>query len=262
MTTRRHLWLALIFAGCASVPKGPPEAPLSVGHGAILVEGRDDDDPAELRLVAQAAERALPALERFGDPPAVVHIVLVPTHAALEQATHRYGYRWLRAWSRYDIVLVQDPRTWGLFLGTETQIARLLTHELTHCAMFQAAGSAQGWSHKAIPLWFREGMASVVAGEEGRRWSEKEVGATLRDEPLLLPLTQGDELQREDPALVYSAAHWAYLYFERRFGQKAVPELLARLRGGDIWPDAFEAITHESERAFERQYVQELTGLR
>ncbi len=254
--------LLLAAAACASAPLGPPPKPIELGHGVLSVEAESAEDAAELAVVARAAEQALPALEQFGKPQAPVRVLLLPSHAALERATHRYGYRWLRAWSRFDVVLLQSPRTWGLFLGSEGQIARLLTHELTHCAMFQAAGTARSWTHEEIPLWFREGMASVVAGEEGRRWSARELGETLRESPRLDPLSAGEAMQREDPAFVYSVAHWAYVLFERRFGEQGVRALLALLREGRDWADAFESVSGESERAFERSFVQELTALR
>src|SRR6185295_2154512 len=47
-------------------------------------------------------------------------------------------------------------------------VDELMLHELTHCVMYQRSASAADWSRKRIPLWFREGMASVTASQSYR----------------------------------------------------------------------------------------------
>ena len=57
----------------------------------------------------------------------------------------------------------------------------LLTHELTHCVMYQRAGTDLNWSLKGIPLWFREGMASVTAGMA--TWCQPSTVSRPEDQP-------------------------------------------------------------------------------
>ena len=60
------------------------------------------------------------------------------------------------------------------------QVAELLTHELTHCLMYQRSATADSWPYKGIPLWFREGMASVTAHQGYRRPHDEDIARYLK----------------------------------------------------------------------------------
>ena len=256
------LVLALILsAGCAHVQaaSGPP-TPVVIAPGVLTVQADSAEDAGAQARVVLAARAALPALLRFGRPGTPVTILVLPSHEALEEAIHRPSFRWLRAWARYDVVYLQSPRTWGLFAGGEGQLTEMLTHELTHCAMFQAAGLPDNWTQKGIPLWFREGMASWAAGQEGRRWSRARLATELRDRPGIDPILQSEALYRSEPSLVYSTAHWAFVGLLDRVGTKGIEALLADMKAGGSFRTAFAQALGLSVELFERELLVELRG--
>jgi hypothetical protein len=217
-------------------------------------------DGDTVRDVATAAARALPALLRWGPLTRPVTVVVLPSHEALERQVHRPGYGWLRAWARYDVVYLQSPRTWGWFQGTPSQLAETLTHELTHCATFQATGGPDDWIGRDIPLWFREGMASWAADQGWRRWSRQRLANALRERPKLDPLEEAEALYRDQPELVYSAAHWAFVYLWRRFGEAKVRELLGAMKGGAAFPVAFHRALGVSLADFETAFDADISS--
>lgn len=163
---------ALCAAGCLAHAGGGADLTradsVAVGDATFRVTYSPEDAEAAVEI-ERGLERAVPRARRWGGFRAPVTITIYPTHKALEEAVGREGYDWLRAWARYGTVDLQSPRTWSLFGGTEDAIVELLSHELTHCVMYQQAGSEWTWAYKSIPLWFREGMASVSAGQAYRR---------------------------------------------------------------------------------------------
>ncbi len=105
---------------------------------------------------------------RWDGPRANFEIVIHESHEALEKAVNRLGYPWLRAWTRYDVIHIQSPRTWGLPEWREP-FRELMLHELFHLVMYQAVGTPSNWTTRVLPLWYREGMASSASGQSYRR---------------------------------------------------------------------------------------------
>lgn len=231
--------LALSLAACAHAP--PPRGSIEVAPGVLLVRCEDGVCARDCAEVEEAARRALPALRRWGSLAAAVEIEVLPTHEALEEAIRRPGWSWLRAWARYDDVFLQAPGSWGTFQGRIASLSTLLSHELTHCAMFQAAAGPADWTSRRIPLWFREGMASWAAGQERRRLARSALAPPLAQDTSLDPFADGEALSRSDPGLVYSAAHWAFVDLVARFGEAGVRRVLAAMKSGLDFPAAFGA---------------------
>ena len=130
-----------VIAACAhsSPPRERHLDALSSGStDFVLRYGAQDEDVA--RQVRSALRAAVPVAERWGALPALVTITIHPTHEALEQAARRPGRAWLRAWARRESIELQSPRTWSRGSASEADLAELLSHELTHCAMYQALG--------------------------------------------------------------------------------------------------------------------------
>ena len=212
-------------------------------------------DQPSAELVAQAVGPAMARLARWGDFAVPVEIDVVPTHAALEQVTARAGYGWLRAWARYREVIVQSPRTWSGAAADPVQVSELVTHELTHCLMYQLAASEEDWGHKEIPIWFREGMASVTAEQGYRRGSLELVGeAAARG---LDPLGGADALYRDHSELVYAAAHHAFAALVARGGVGRVREVLAVIKGGLTFDPAFRQDYGLTRSEFEQSVLAE-----
>ncbi len=259
MTARRLALSCLLLAGCETLGPLPP-APVEVAPGLLEVRGESGTDADAVAEIAAAARAALPALGRWGPPSHEVTIDVLPDHGALERAIRRPGWPWLRAWARYDVVYVQSPRTWGLFAGGAASLRDLLTHELTHCAMFQAAAGPDDWTSRRIPLWFREGMASWAAKQGDRRFTRHELAEILRRPggAELHPLRDGEALSLRRPALAYSAAHWAFLALIARFGEPGVRRVLDAMRSGLTFRAAFERALGLSEDDFARAFRADL----
>jgi hypothetical protein len=269
--------LVLLASSACAHRAGGPDAgrsqTVTVGAAAIRLEYRPEDE-ASAQLVAQALEGAVPRAQRWGRLRAPITIFIHPTHEALEAAVHRDGYAWLKAWARFGTIDLQSPRTWSLLFGVDRrQVEELLAHELTHCVMYQAAGSEWSWQYKGIPLWFREGMASVAAGQGHRREGPEPVwrfyaratavpgsgdgatgGGPPPPRPKGDPITDPDPLYQTDEELVYDAAHLAFQFLLDRYGDERVARLLAVMGDGHLFNTAFEAAIGIPAEAFEAEF--------
>lgn len=263
------LLVAAWLTGCASTKSTsvPAEAPASrTEDGVVLktpsgvridVEYREKDASAAAQ-VRLAVERALPKLARWGSFDDSVTIVVHPNHAALERAANRSGYDFLRAWARYEQIELQSPGTWTLQGASQSQVDELLLHELTHSLMYQVASDRLGWTRKGIPLWFREGMASYTAEQGYRVPSLNDLERYWRTHPTADPLTQADTLYQGDSDIVYGAAHHAFTFLVRRYGEPTVRGVLHAMSRGPDFPTAFaEAVGLQAESFLQdfRHYV-------
>ncbi|MFP2912213.1 hypothetical protein ACLESD_45770 [Pyxidicoccus sp. 3LFB2] len=264
------LLLLALLSGCArtlstsvpasEAPSGEADegASLKTSAGArIDMEYRKRDTDAALQ-VKLAVERALPRLARWGTFDDSVTIVIHPNHASLERAANRSGHDFLRAWARYEQIELQSPRTWTLLGATQAQVDELLLHELTHSLMYQVASDRLGWTRKRIPLWFREGMASYTAEQGYRVPSLTDLERFWRTRPGSDPLLEADALYQGDNDIVYGAAHHAFTFLVRRYGEPAVRGVLHAMSRGPDFSTAFaEAVGLQHEAFLEdfRRYV-------
>ncbi len=233
------------------------------------------EDAAAAAQVVRALAYAVPRVARWGKISKEVTIKIHSTHAALEEAVHYQGYDWLRAWARYQIIDFQSPRTWSFFGASDEAVREMLTHELTHCAMYQAAAGEWTWSHKGIPLWFQEGMASVTAEEGYRRATNEELwryysksipgagggfqaavaraarGFVSQDGD---PVTDPEPLRQESSGVVYGAAYRSFEFLVSRYGEDRVREAMALMQQGRSFEKAFEEAFGISEKAFASEF--------
>jgi hypothetical protein len=249
--------LALCCASACATVSRAPQAPYSIEvPGSLLrITAETTSERGELPLLAEQAAQAIPIVARWGGLHVPTQIIVLRDHAELERRTGQVGYGWLRAWARYDQVYVQAPGTWRfLFRPSARELRELLTHELTHCVMYQAISGDHDWDQIRMPLWFREGMASWTAQETNKRFPVVDLHRFLAEHPDLDPLRQADEMVRDNSQLVYSAAHWAFNQLSVR-GTSRVVDLLDAMRGGLPFPRAFAAAFGESEDDFEDQVL-------
>jgi hypothetical protein len=250
---------------------------VAAGDARVRVQFLADDADGAKQVIA-AIERALPAAQRWGALRIPVVVTVHPDHEALEGAIHREGYDWLRAWATYATIDVQSPRSWtgrgwSLFGPEQQEIDELVLHELTHCAMYQAAATDWSWPFKEIPLWFREGMASVTASQ-AYRWKKNEeiarfytpslpgsgggVGARrgVRAEPRRGgdPLTDPEPLYRAESEVVYGTAHLAFEFLVARYGEGKVKAIVATMGEGHLFRTAFERAIGIDADAFEGEF--------
>lgn len=246
-TSRRSL------AAEAPTRAAPDAIPVETPVGRFLLEvGASDEEGAE--QVRQAMENAGPKLLRWGtlDEPVIVRVH--PSHKALERAAGRSGYAWLRAWARYDVVDVQSPSTWGHLGASQHQVDELLLHELTHSLMYQLAAERTNWQRTGIPVWFREGMASYTSDQEYRWPTLEQLSRFAHDAPRQALLAFPAELYQEESAVVYGAAHHAFTFLVKRYGEASVRALLKEMGRGTTFPAAFEHAVGLPLAAFERDF--------
>lgn len=244
----------LVSAGCATPLKAlSQQRVLDTGVAEFEVLYAEQDAKTVER-VEESLRRASQRLERWGSLRKPVTIRMLPSHEALEEAVDRKGYTWLRAWARYDEIFLQSPRTWSLLGATQNEVDELILHELAHCLMYQSAGTRSNWPRKRIPLWFREGMASYTA-QQGYRWPTlEELARFLRAHPERDPVTRPEALYQRESDMVYAAAHHAFSFLVRRYGEAKVRDLFANMSAGAVFPDAFANVMGVSSASFEEDF--------
>jgi hypothetical protein len=221
-------------------------------------------DAPEVPRIRGGLLLAGPRLLRWGSFRQGVWIRVFPDHASLEEAVDRRGYPWLRAWAFGDQVLLQSPRSWSaaeLGPAVDLELQELLAHELTHALMYQLIEPEDGpaWTADAPleepPLWFREGMASVTAGQGHRRLSSEDLSRWLEAHPGTDLLHPPAELYRTEKEAVYGAAHRAFDLLVAQCGDQAVRDVLRGVRAGARFADSFKAATGRGLAEFEREAV-------
>ena len=259
---------AALLAACATArtPSTTQKLPLAArvqAPGLLFELLYTQPDNVEVGRIGSGLLAAGPRLARWGTFRQGVWIRVYPDHDSLEFALDRHGYPWLRAWAFGDQVLLQSPRSWDSLSSAalDEELSELLAHELTHSLMYQLMEAPDGpaWTADAPmeepPLWFREGMASVTAGQGHRRLSGEDLGRFIAAHPdtdLLHPTAEQVRVEKE---AVYGAAHRAFDLLVKVAGDQAVRDVLRGVREGARFSDAFKAATGHHLRDFEREAV-------
>ena len=259
MCARGRSWVLClaVLAGCA-VPRlssTPDEAPLAVevrGPGLLFEVRYPRDHAMEAAHIGGGLLAAGPRLSRWGRFRHGVTVRILPDHEALEARIGVHGYPWLRAWAFGDQILLQSPRSWGEpSADAREDVAELLVHELTHALMYQLLQPADGGFPEEPPLWFREGMASVTAGQGHRRLALDGLRRWQQEHPSADLLHPTPELYRTEKEAVYAAAHRAFELLVASRGDQSVRDVLRSVRSGARFEDAFAATTGEPLAGFE-----------
>ncbi len=243
---------------------------VAVGDARFRLRWTPADDGAA-RQVERILERAAPRVQRWGGLGEPVTITIHPNHDALEDAVQRPGYEWLRAWARYQTIDLQSPRTWGLLGVSDRKLEELLTHELTHCAIYQLAGNDLTWMFKEIPRWFSEGIATYTAGQgyrfpgveqlwqfyertlPGAGFGEPSGGDRGPRAPVAVygdPIVDSDPIYQDQSDIVYGAAYHAAEFLITRYGEDRVNAVLAKMGEGMRFPAAFREAIGISDAEF------------
>lgn len=256
---------ALLLASCATTGHaGDDSAPRELVRSSTVepfefevVFGAGDEESAD--DVFSALERAVPHLVVWGEPKTAVKVHILPTHEALGRAVGRRNYSWLRAWARYDEIFLQSPRTFDSFERGLGNLTELLTHELTHCLMYQRAAPKESWrlADRTIPIWFREGMASYTARQGHRRISEARL-AEWRERTERDPLGEAASLYRSSPEIAYAAAHWAFAFLVERYGAQSIRDIMDSMREGHDFSEAFREVVGLTDRSFSKEFLRYL----
>ena len=249
----------LLACATARTPSTPRETPLAArvqAPGLLFEVLYTDVDAREVPLIEQGLLAAGARVARWGSFREGVLVHVFPDHASLEEAVDRHGYPWLRAWAFGDQVLLQSPRSWNPVAG-EDEVAELIAHEVTHALMYQLMqpGDDPSWAVEEPPLWFREGMASVTAGQGHRRPPAADLSRWAAEHPGDDLLRPAPELYRTEKDAVYGAAHRTFELLVKTAGDDAVRQLLRRVSAGWGFSDAFKVSTGHALLEFEREAV-------
>jgi hypothetical protein len=263
----RSLAVVLLFGvACQHVPReaGPGFTEFELVRTAdatFRLQSTERDSTTE-EQVARVLPHAAALAERWGRFSTPVLISIHPTHASLAAAVGG-AQSWMRAWARFASVEIESPRTWSAGRASDAQMTQLLAHELTHCVMYESTGSEQSWRSLGIPVWFREGMASVTAQEYASPDDQALALRRLRDEELeshrVLTLRASDGY-RARADLVYDEADSAFRYLLDRFGEEGVHRLLAAVGGGKAFDEAFLETLGISLKSFELDFRSFVAG--
>jgi hypothetical protein len=257
----RAVLASLLLVGtvsCVTVPSGDPGV-MATEAGTLRLEFVEWNEGTS-ELLKSAVPEAAKALTRWGGLGEPVRITVVNSHWELEELVGRPLPR-ISAWARKNQVVLWDPRWWPLPPGVQenpalaerlrrTQVTSLLEHELTHSLMFQRAGRLPPDPQDRIPFWFREGMATLTAGE-GAQWPPPEsLSQWLAKHPDVDLLRDAPTLVRTHPAIAYGAAYHAFDFLIRRYGDATVLRVLDQMRVQEGFPEAFRDTLGVSVESF------------
>lgn len=242
-------FLLLIVAGCVS-PLAALRSERALDPHTSL-RARDANSP-DAQRIANAVEHAQAPLERWGGLIDQVTVFVVPTHDELETAVHRRGFSWLRAWSRRNEVIFQAPSSWH---APDVTLEKLVLHELTHCLLFQRTGTADDWTERDIPLWFREGMAVQTAGQQQQYPGLEDVARWLEADPSLDVFNDGDRLSLAQSPQVYAFSLYAFAFLQQRHGDAKIIELMQAMGTGRTFAEVFGSTFGTGLSQFEADFL-------
>lgn len=256
--------LILFLSSCASIPgvalNSHRELKIPLHQAAFKLE-YNEEKKWDAIMVSELLREIIPSIESWGGLSEPITIRIYSSHKDLERAIKRQGYNWLVAWAQYDRIHLQAPSTWtGVRL--RTRVRELLTHELTHVAMYQIIGKKNDWYKKKIPLWFREGQASVSANQGYRRLSRE----ALREYYLGSDFTgdlivEADRLVKNHAKEVYSAAHWAFVDLMAWAGRESILKMLSKIGSGRSFRQAWFDTFHSPLAAYQDRWRDELLSV-
>jgi hypothetical protein len=130
--------------------------------------------------------------------------------------------------------------------------------------MFQHSAGPDSWNHRRIPLWFREGMAIWTAKQGGQYPTLEDTANWVQQHPELGVFRDGERLSRDFAGPVYGLSLHAFSFLVRRYGQSAIVSLMASMKGGATFPEAFRATVGIDAKSFQQDFETylELRGFR
>jgi hypothetical protein len=135
--------------------------------------------------------------------------------------------------------------------SSRDRLRKLVRHELTHILI--GRGVAQP---ETLPRWFHEGLAIYFS------YDEEFAGGAAISKALIsnsvVPLNEIEDVlkfQTEKARLAYEESFSAVLYLEEEFGFAGIAAILAELKAGKAFDDAFEEYTGLSAAEFELNWL-------
>lgn len=131
------------------------------------------------------------------------------------------------------------------------RLQKLVRHELIHILI--GRGLAQS---ETLPRWFNEGLAIYFSYDEEFAGGGAISKAILSNS--VVPLNEIEEVlkfQTEKARLAYEESFSAILYLEEEFGSESIAAILAELKAGKTFDQAFTEYTGLSAAEFELDWL-------
>ena len=130
----------------------------------------------------------------------------------------------------------------------DPRLVAVLSHELAHALMSAATGGQ-------TPHWLQEGLAQHIEMGTRRVNPLPDLARTGRalSFPTVDPILRGFAEERF-VSLAYSEAAWAVAFIESRFGDKAIPRLLAAFAAGKTTEQALKDVCGLTPAEFDRAF--------
>lgn len=204
----------------------------------LIFEASAEEEDELPRLRAAGEEVLAQAVERVGldEPGPPIRVILAPKGSPLETSMAPWinGY----AYGNVGVVVLLVDR---VPTYPSSSLAGVLRHEVAHVLIDRAAGGA------FVPRWFHEGVAMALDGRWGFGDSSRFAYSLLRLRRV--PMDEvgawfgGDAAQ---VASAYAISGALVRNLQEKHGDDLPARILARLRGGEGFDEAFEAETGRS----------------
>lgn len=136
------------------------------------------------------------------------------------------------------------------------ELQRRLHHEYVHVVLRYVAGNR-------VPWWFNEGLAETLS--DTLTTDEKRVLSQAASEGRLVTLRalEGSQLEKLDPealSMAYLQSHASVDYLMRRFGVRAINQLLGEIAAGSAIEDAMYKVFRRGYTEIERETLQSVNS--
>ena len=183
-------------------------------------------DPTVATLCRQESDSLEAALSRWGRFRRPVQVCTVADRSALRQAAGASSSELLCALATLNTVTLLKPDMWATPPG-HGDLYRAVLHELAHVLMFQRSTPDGRDAESALPVWFREGMAALVAEGEPSPALRRDVANRVD----LLALAHADaSMLARDSAGCYLVARLLFVSWIERFGGRRYAALCRSMR--------------------------------
>jgi hypothetical protein len=219
-------------------------ASLFTPHFTITADGFSD------RYASRAADSAERSLARIADalgttPDSTITIVLTDTAARFRALTEGTLPDWSAAAALPGRKIIVSP-----LAGQKIEMDKIIAHEIVHVVIEDAVRG------KYVPRWFHEGCAERYSGEWGIRGELYMSWMVVRGNLLSFRDIQNVFSRGSlDAGLAYDQAMLAVRRFTAEYGDRAIPRVLAAMRGGKEFQGAFREATGYTPEEFEHDYL-------
>lgn len=244
MSARVAILLALSLAGCAT----PRLAPVPEGFTPLSQDTRiwhAADGQAYAEEVARLLNQAIAKVEAVHGPPFLrpPRIQVCANKPCFSQLLPTPGYT---AAVLPGEILALSPR---LYLEENERLPAILAHELSHLHLGQRLGHYTA----ALPIWFHEGLASLVADGGGAEFSSDEDACNAWDAGRRIDFAQLDTPSKRHRAADFKMSlhqfyrqSWRFLQYLQRRDPVGFAGMLQVIQSGTEFSAAVTAAYHTS----------------